>query len=153
MVELRSILEVLRLPDGVDDRSPVKGLRNLSELVQTMASAGLEVEVVPEGPGERELPPAIDGACFRVVQEACTNVLRHAGASRVVVRLSYGLSAVVVEVVDDGGGSPVPTGDGYGLVGLRERVVAVGGRLEAGRAAGGGFRVAATLPRPLGALP
>ena len=153
MVELHSVLHVLRLPDGPVDRSPVKGLDHLPELVNLMTAAGLEVEVVPDGPGARHLSPAIDGACFRVVQEASTNVLRHAGATRVSVRLIYAPSAVEVEVVDDGQRGPGPAGDGYGLVGLRERVEAVGGRLEAGPAAGGGFRVAAALPRSLPVVP
>lgn len=154
MAELRSILEVLRLPDGAADRSPAKGLEHLAAVVQAVESAGLTVEVVDEGEGDRALPPSIDRACLRVIQEACTNTLRHAAARRVAIRLRYEPAVVVVEVVDDGddgNASPAASGGGYGLVGLRERVEAMGGRLQAGRTEAGGFRVAATLPRVAGA--
>lgn len=153
MSELRSVLEVLRAPDRVADRSPVKRLSDASELVDTLSQAGIAVHLTVEGVGGADLPAVIDAAGYRVVQEACTNVLRHAGASTVGVRIASEALMTFIEVVDDGRGGPAPTDDGYGLLGLRERVTAVGGCLEAGPVSGGGFRVAATLPHASGGTP
>ncbi len=92
------------------------------------------------------LPPAHDLAAYRIVQESVTNVLRHAAATAVEVRLTRGCDAVGVTVTDDGAGSGPAPGSGDGLTGMRERAAALGGRLEAGPLPGGGFRVAARLP-------
>jgi signal transduction histidine kinase len=105
----------------------------------------------------RRLPPAVDLACYRVVQESLTNVVRHAGASRAEVTVTHHDGRVVVEVTDDGRAGPTDgsgagsgnrngAGSGQGILGMRERARALGGSLEAGPRPGGGFRVQATLP-------
>jgi signal transduction histidine kinase len=147
MQELRAALGVLRAPGGGSSRAPAPGLGQLGELVAGVAAAGRAVDVVVEGdPGE--LPPAVDLAAYRVVQESLTNVVRHAGAAAATVRVAYRPDRLVVEVTDDGRGA---AGDGAepgnGIAGMRERVTAAGGELEAGPRPGGGFRVTARLPR------
>ncbi|MEA2843156.1 MAG: hypothetical protein QOJ69_827, partial [Actinomycetota bacterium] len=97
----------------------------------------------------RELPPEVDLAALRITQEALTNVTRHAGASRALVRFSYEPDQLVVEVDDDGRGAPagdISVAGGNGIVGMRERAAALGGRLDAGPGPSGGFRVTARLP-------
>ena len=111
-----------------------------------MRAAGLEVEleVVGEQP---ELSPALELSAYRIVQEALTNTLRHAGAEHATVTLRFDPDAVTVEVLDDGSAPPSTNGgNGRGLIGMRERVATFGGRLEAGPDAAGGFRVTARLP-------
>jgi signal transduction histidine kinase len=112
------------------------------------------VEVTVEG-DRVELPLAVDLAVYRIVQEALTNVARHAGPADARVRLAYGAGEVVVEVTDDGRGVAAGTradGGGHGIAGMRERAVALGGELEAGPRPEGGFSVRARLPlRPRGA--
>ncbi|PXY26926.1 sensor histidine kinase [Prauserella muralis] len=138
--ELRATLEVLRDSDG---EGPGHGLARLDDLVER---AGVPATVTVDGP-ERTLPADVDRAAYRIVQEALTNVVRHAGAATASVRLAYGADALTIVVEDDGsaapGNEPVP---GVGLIGMRERVSALGGRLRAGPRAEGGFRVEASLP-------
>jgi signal transduction histidine kinase len=162
--ELHAMLGVLRQGDdgGRAPLAPAPGLAELDALVAQAAGAGVEVTVSLEGE-PRRLPPAVDLACYRVVQESLTNVVRHAGASRAVVTVSHHPDQVVVEVTDDGragsggarGGRAGPSGgsgngdgagSGQGIVGMRERARALGGSLEAGPRPGGGFRVQASLP-------
>jgi signal transduction histidine kinase len=146
MQELRAALGVLREP-GRPARAPLPGLGQLGELVAGVAGAGQAVELVVEG-DPAELPPAVDLAAYRVVQESLTNVVRHAGPAAATVRVAYGPSEVLVEVTDDGDGHDLsPPGQGSGITGMRERVAAAGGELDAGPRAGGGFRVTARLPR------
>ncbi|HTS95923.1 MAG TPA: ATP-binding protein [Streptosporangiaceae bacterium] len=100
---------------------------------------------------ERPLPPEVDQAAYRIVQEALTNVSRHAGHARASVHLYYTPRALSIQVADDGQGTAAgtgtrPSGPGLGLVGMRERVSALGGRLQAGPQDGGGFHVRAELP-------
>jgi signal transduction histidine kinase len=150
--ELRSVLEVLR--EGGDElpRAPVAGLDHLDGLVRRAAQAGLDVRV--EVVGEPvPLPPGVDLAAYRIVQEALTNVTRHAGTATATVRIAYGDQDVTVQVDDDGrGGHAVAgngSGSGNGIRGMRERAAALGGQLEAGPRRpgdGGGFRVRARLP-------
>jgi signal transduction histidine kinase len=112
------------------------------------ARAGVKVELSVSGP-ERALPTAVELAAHRIVQESLTNVVRHAEAASATVALRYGVDSLVVLVEDDGRGrEAAPDGDGHGLVGMRERAAAVGGTLDTGPAAGGGFRVIAQLPLP-----
>jgi MYXO-CTERM domain-containing protein len=145
--ELRAALGVLRHPgDRAPARTPVPGLGQLGELVAGVAGAGRRVEVVVEGE-PAELAPAVDLAAYRVVQESLTNVVRHAGPARATVLVVYRPSEVVVEVADDGLGGGPPDGAGNGIAGMRERVAAAGGELEAGPRPEGGFRVRARLPR------
>jgi signal transduction histidine kinase len=136
--------------------------------VAAAREAGLPVEVSVEGE-PRPLPAGVDLSAYRIVQEALTNSLKHAGPARARVRVCYGREALEVQVTDDGRGEPpmagesglvavtlgrggvleVPgrsNGDGHGLIGMRERVALFGGTLEAGADPGGGYRVAARLP-------
>ena len=151
--ELHAMLGVLRERDGGRDGdrgaplAPAPGLAELDALVAQAAGAGVEVAVAVEG-APRRLPPAVDLACYRVVQESLTNVVRHAGASRAEITVTHHDGEVVVEILDDGA---APSGDGavgtgQGIPGMRERARALGGRLEAGPRPGGGFRVQASLP-------
>lgn len=145
--ELRSVLDVLRHADDKPLRAPVSGLDQLDALVARTAAAGLPVRVATEGT-VRPLPAAVDLAAFRTVQEALTNVVRHAGPTAATVRIAYGERDLAVQVDDDGRGSPSPrpVGGGNGIVGMRERAAALGGQLAAGPRRGGGFRVRARFP-------
>jgi signal transduction histidine kinase len=148
LTELRSVLEILRQEGEPAARSPTWTLARLDELVSQAAAAGLVVHTETEGE-VRRLPFAVDVAAFRIVQEALTNVTRHAGPATATVRVSYGDGDLTVQVDDDGRG-PAPhdvaAGSGKGIVGMRERVAALGGDLQAGPRPGGGFRVSARLP-------
>jgi signal transduction histidine kinase len=145
--ELRSVLEVLRRSGEEEPRTPQPGLDELDDLVSRAGAAGLEVTVETDG-RPRELPAEVDLAAFRIVQEAVTNVARHAGQSRATVRVAYGEHDLTVQVDDNGSGATPDTtsGGGSGIAGMRERTAALGGRLEVGPRQGGGFRVRAQLP-------
>src|SRR6266542_1945453 len=145
--ELRSVLDILRQSDEEPPRAPAPGLARLDELVSKVKAAGLEVRTTTEG-DSRPLPAPVDLTAFRIVQEALTNVHRHAGRASATVRVSYRDRDLVVQVDDDGRGasSNGTAGGGNGIPGMRERVAALGGELEAGPRAGGGFRVLARLP-------
>ncbi|HEU4832628.1 MAG TPA: histidine kinase [Actinomycetota bacterium] len=147
LAEMRRLLEVLKAENDGDGRAPQPGLARLDELLDAMRASGLPVEAVVEG-APRPLSPGVDLSAYRIVQEALTNALRHAGgaSARVVVR--YDPDALELEIADDG---PGPPGDpeasgGHGLIGMRERVQLFGGELEAGARPGGGFLVRARLP-------
>ena len=148
--EMHRMLGVLRVQNGSGaEREPQPGVRDLSRLVEHTRETGLETALVVQG-SARELPPGVDLSVYRIVQEALTNVIRHAEASHATVTLSYAPEALEVTVLDDGAGpAPVLNGSsgGHGLVGMRERVTLFGGQLETGpRAIGAGFRVHASLP-------
>jgi signal transduction histidine kinase len=145
--ELRGVLDVLRSGEEAAPRTPAPTLADLGAVVDRAAAAGLDVQVRTGGP-VRSLPRPVERAAYRIVQEAVTNVVRHAGARAAVVELAYGGDALVVQVDDDGTGTIPPGGNGTGsgLEGMRERVAALGGRLEAGPRDGRGFRVRAELP-------
>jgi signal transduction histidine kinase len=151
--ELRRLLGVLRQDDGDEPQSslaPVPGLADLDTLLAQVAKAGLAVKLRVEGT-RPELPAGVDLSAYRIVQEALTNVVKHAGPARAQVVVCYGDQEVAVEVTDNGKGV-APAGDGrtakvgHGIIGMRERVALFGGDLEAGPRPGGGFRVAARLP-------
>jgi signal transduction histidine kinase len=148
LAELRSVLDILRQEGEPASRSPTWTLARLQDVVSQAAAAGLVVRT--ESDGEiRPLPFAVDVAAFRIVQEALTNVARHAGPATATVRISYGDRDLSVQVDDDGRGLSAhgsAPGSGKGLVGMRERVAALGGDLQAGPRPGGGFRVRACLP-------
>jgi signal transduction histidine kinase len=151
LTELRRLLGVLR-QEGEPQASlaPVPGLADLDGLLAEVAKAGLGVRLRVEGTPS-PLPAGVDLSAYRIVQEALTNVVKHAGPARAQVVVGYRDQDVTVEVIDDGQGVVAPTGDGqarvgHGLIGMRERVAAFGGDLEAGPRPGGGFRVAARLP-------
>jgi signal transduction histidine kinase len=153
--ETRSLLSVMRDEDhDLASRSPVLGLGDLHTLVQRVADAGQPVTLHVEGQ-PHPLPHSLELSVYRVVQEALTNVVRHAAppaTATVVVRYDDN-GAVVVEVTDDGRGIRTKRGEGggHGLAGMRERVSLLGGELFAGPRAGGGYRVVARLPAEAGA--
>jgi signal transduction histidine kinase len=129
---------------------PQPGLEQLRPLIDRVAAAGLPVDLQISG-GLHDLPPGLDLAVFRVVQEALTNVLKHAGKPKTTVRLDLTGTELVVDIADSGppipAAAPVfPAGRGRGLLGLRERIAIYGGELDAGPRLGGGWRVTARLP-------
>ncbi|MFC8617512.1 sensor histidine kinase [Micromonospora purpureochromogenes] len=143
----REALDELRVTLGAvrrgTERGPVPGLARLDALRERLAGAGLAVDLRVTGE-PRPLPGAVDLAAYRVVQEALTNVLRHARVAAARVRVDYGREELVVEVTDRGVGAAGAAG--HGLAGMRERVTALGGSLTAGPGPDGGFRVSARLP-------
>ncbi|MEU4513619.1 histidine kinase [Nonomuraea wenchangensis] len=155
MDELRRLLGVLadaglRPGDGATELEPHPGIEDLGTVVARVAAAGLPVRVDQHGTA-RPLDTSVGLAAHRVVSEGLTNALKHGGAgARTVVRLDWKDDELVVSVTDDGRGRPpvdaTPLSGGHGLIGLDERVRAVGGRLRAGPLAEGGYRVSATLP-------
>jgi signal transduction histidine kinase len=138
--------------------TPQPGVARIPALLGRVRAAGVPVELSVEAPGGmlRDLPPGVDLAAFRVVQEALTNVIKHVGQARTMVRLDYGPRDLLITVSDDGppaaSGPPVaPPGPGSGsggrgLIGLRERIAVYGGELDAGPRPGGGWRLAARIP-------
>ncbi|HEX2134239.1 MAG TPA: sensor histidine kinase [Actinophytocola sp.] len=151
LVELRTILGVLKDVDGDSDgapRQPVASLDQLDRLLERMREAGLPVTLEVTGT-RRQLPSGVDAAGLRIVQESLTNTYRHAGPTQATVRLGYLPGELSVEVLDNGRGgahSISAEGSGNGLTGMRQRAEALGGTLSAGPRPAGGFRVAATLP-------
>jgi signal transduction histidine kinase len=148
--EMRLLVGMLRDPgDRAAELSPVPGLADLDRLIADTAVAGVAADMDIEGQA-RPLPPAADLSAYRIVQEALTNVVRHAGPTHARVRIGYHPAELIIEVSDDGprGQAPRPVvraGSGHGLIGMRERAALFGGTLEAGPHAGG-FRVRASLP-------
>src|SRR3954463_3601677 len=144
LAEMRRLLGVLRSDDEGSETAPQPGLAQLPELI---ARAGVPVKL--EVTGEpRALPAGIDISAYRIVQEALTNVHKHAGAVSTFVRVAWSDGSVELEVRDEGPGNgkaPAPS-EGHGLIGMRERVRLLGGELHTGAAAGGGFEVRAVLP-------
>ena len=151
LTELRRLLGVLRQENEAQaSLTPVPGLANLDSLLSEVGKAGLAVRLRVEGTPS-PLPAGVDLSAYRIVQEALTNVVKHAGPAHAQVTIGYRPQEVTVEVTDTGGGAVTPAGDGrvgtgHGLIGMRERVAAFGGDLEVGPRSGGGFRVAARLP-------
>ncbi|MGH3208204.1 MAG: sensor histidine kinase [Trebonia sp.] len=143
---LRHMLGALRQAGTSDaaDRAPVTGLADVERLAAKAAEAGVEVEVRWSG-RLRPLPPEIEVSAFRIIQEAVTNVVRHAGTHRCSVAVEFRQEELAVEVTDDGRGGAAE-GAGYGLVGMRERVSLLRGDFTAGPRPEGGFRVAARIP-------
>lgn len=146
LAELRRLLNVVQPTDGTPS-APQPGLARIDELAAVARGAGLVVTVTEEG--ERtSLPVGVDVSAYRIVQEALTNTLRHANATRADVTVQYGLDAVAIDVVDDGRGATGhhPDRDGRGLVGMLQRAAVLGGTVETGPTEHGGFRVRARLP-------
>ena len=145
LTEMRRLVGMLR-SDEDDPLAPQPGLDDVPRLVTQVREAGLPVELEVEGE-PRELPVGLGLSAYRIVQEALTNALKHAGDARATVRIRYRDDSLELEILDDGGGVPAPApGGGHGLVGMRERVALYGGRFEAARRPAGGFGVRVLLP-------
>jgi signal transduction histidine kinase len=143
--ELRATLAVVRRSDPSGVRAPTPGLARLGDLMDRMTGTGVPVTV--EVTGEpRAVPATVDLAAYRLVQESLTNVLRHAGAASATVRVAYEPDELAVTVTDTGRGAGSPGVDGHGILGMRERVTALGGTFEAGPGPAGGFRVQGSFP-------
>jgi signal transduction histidine kinase len=168
LTEMRRLLGVLR-QDGepAGSLAPAPGLADLTPLVAQVGEAGLRVWVQVDG--ERgPVPPGVDLSAYRIVQEALTNVIKHAAAATACVKVSYEKGSVALEITDDGpdrkdggrgagpgrpggpraGAATSPFSTGHGIIGMRERVAVFGGEFAAGPRADGGFRVFARLPIP-----
>ena len=145
LVEMRRLLGVLREDDHGTDLAPQPGIGQLEQLAESVGTVGLSVEV-SVGSGCEELPPAVELSVYRIVQEALTNVLKHAQASRAEVRVQREGDLLMVTVLDDGVHKAYEgeTG-GNGLIGMRERVALFGGDLRTGPQEGGGYAVLATM--------
>jgi signal transduction histidine kinase len=150
LAEMSRLLGILRKEGEGLSLAPRPSLAQVDVLVQTVRDAGVPVELRVEGE-QTDLPPGVDVSAYRIVQEALTNVVKHAGPARASVVVRYGSRTVEVEVADDGRRSFNGNTAGYGLAGMRERVELHGGTLEAGSRSEGGFRVKARLP--LGTVP
>jgi signal transduction histidine kinase len=148
--EMHRLLGVLRSPEEPPPGVPEPDLTRAAELLGPIRADGLTAELCVDGT-PRPLPPGVDLAAYRILQEALTNVLRHARATRVTCSIRYDDDAVRLHVVDDGGpqrSNRQPHDRGHGLIGMRERVALYGGTLEAGPLPEGGYQIAACLPLP-----
>jgi signal transduction histidine kinase len=145
LAELRRILALLREPEQAAESHPQPSLAELNELVASYRAAGLPVrlEVIGE---PMPLPSGVELSVYRIVQEALTNTLKHSDPTNVAVTLAFRDTRLELEVVDDGTPTYAAATAGQGLIGMRERVALLGGELETGQRAGGGFRVVAQLP-------
>jgi signal transduction histidine kinase len=145
LTEMRRMVAMLRSDPG-DDLAPQPTLAQVDQLVAQLRAAGVEAELRVSGE-QRDLPAGIELSAYRIVQEALTNVLKHADGAAGVVEISYQAHALEVVVRDDGRGSSRDLAEGgHGLVGVRERAAMLGGRFEAGRQPNGGFAVRVLLP-------
>lgn len=160
MTELRHVMGLLTMADegegtdaGADladtatELAPQPGLDQLETLVGRVRDAGLPVDLTVTGP-PCPLPPGVELAAYRVVQEALTNTVKHASGATAAVTLAYGPDRLRVEVIDTGGhpGASAAAGNGRGLIGLRERLAVYDGSLNTGRRLTGGYRVEALIP-------
>lgn len=150
LAELRRMLGVLReSDDGSASLSPQPGIADIAAAVEQSSAGGIVTSLVVDGP-RRELSPGIELAAYRIVQEALTNVRKHAGrTASAAVHIRFEPSALVIEVTDDGRGAATSlagSGSGHGLIGMRERVEIYGGELSSGPRRGGGYAVRAVLP-------
>ena len=145
LTEMQRLLGILRENGAPAALTPQPGLDELPALAEQMQCSGLPVELQIDG-GARPLPAGVALAAYRIVQEALTNALKHAGPATARVRIAYHPHEVQLEILDDGRGGGPGGGSGHGLVGMRERAALYGGELDAGARAEGGFRVWARLP-------
>lgn len=145
LIEVQAMLGTLR--DESTSRAPAAGLARLGDLAERARATGLAVEIITTG-RSRAVPASVDLAAYRIVQEALTNVVRHAKAREVTVRIVHADNEITVEITDDGVGPVAMRGHpgGNGIPGMRERVATLDGELTAGANADGGFRVYARLP-------
>jgi signal transduction histidine kinase len=145
LVEMRRLVGVLRRDGEAPELAPQPSLNHLDELMEHVRRAGLPVELTVEGEAV-ELSPGVDVSAFRIVQEALTNTLKHAGPARAAVLVRYGRNRLELEVADDGVGTPSLNGGGHGLIGMRERVALHSGELDVESRLGEGFKIRANLP-------
>jgi signal transduction histidine kinase len=146
LVELRRLLGILRTGDEQLAIGPQPGLDSLDSLVEQVREAGLPVVLTIEGE-QAPLPPGVDLSAYRIVQEALTNSLKHAGRAEAEIVIRYTASALELRIADNGAPPPANgNGTGHGLVGMRERVALYGGSLETGVVEQGGYEVRARLP-------
>jgi len=144
--DIERMLGILRAREEVTSYDVAPGMGQLETLCGQVREAGLPVELIVDGVA-RPLPASLDLTAYRIVQEALTNTLKHAGKTRATVHVRYEERALAIEVLDEGRGvTSVADGGGRGLVGMRERVATFRGELEAGPRADGGFGVRARLP-------
>jgi signal transduction histidine kinase len=146
--EMRRLLGVLRDEDAGTDLAPAHGLADVGQLITGTADAGVKVQLEIRGT-QRPVPASVDLAAYRIIQEALTNVVKHARTTASRVLVTYDDDAVRLEISDDGDGAAaaaVAASAGHGIAGMRERASLFGGELHAGPLPGGGFRVAARLP-------
>jgi signal transduction histidine kinase len=146
--ELRATLGLLRQVDDPESRSPAPGLAQLELVLASTTAAGVDVRLEVSGQA-RDLPTGVDLAAYRIIQESLTNVIRHARAATARIAITYHRSELVIQIEDDGHGfddQGPSTTSGNGLLGMRERASALGGELDAGPIAAGGYRVRARLP-------
>lgn len=143
--ELRRMLGVLRRHEEAAERAPLPGLDDLERLTEQLRNAGVDVAVEVHGDHD-SLSPAVELSAYRIIQEALTNALKHARPAHVRVVLRRSPAQLQLEISDDGQGERRTDGDGYGLIGMRERVALHGGELEVGPRSGGGYLVRARLP-------
>jgi signal transduction histidine kinase len=147
LTEMRRLVGLLRTEGGTPELESPLGLASLATLAAQLREAGQPVELQVDGAPPPSLPVGIDRTAYRIVQEALTNVLKHAAAPHASVRVGFEPEALVLEINDDGRGrSAQRNGVGHGLAGMRERVALYGGKFDAGPDPGGGFRVRALLP-------
>ena len=145
LTEMRRLVGMLRT-DSPDLLAPQPRLADLTTLITQVTEAGLPVEFSVDGE-KRDLPLGIELSAYRIVQEALTNALKHAGQAHAAVYVRYGANSLELEVLDDGSGSSADVpGGGHGLAGMRERVILYGGQFDAGSRADGGFAVRVLLP-------
>jgi signal transduction histidine kinase len=145
LTEMRRLVGLLREHGTMPEFAPQPSMRAVDVLVGTVREAGLPVELEVEGE-PTELPPGVDLSAYRVIQEALTNALKYAGPANAWVTVRWKGSELELEIANDGRSEPGGDGGGRGLEGLRERVALVGGSIESGPRAGGGFVVKAHLP-------
>jgi signal transduction histidine kinase len=145
LTEMRRLLGTLRRTDAELTLAPQPSLSRLEDLIEQVREAGLPVELRVQGEAT-SVPPGVDLSAYRIVQEALTNTLKHAGASHAKVVVHYRDDELELEVTDDGAGNGNGGGSGQGMIGMRERVALYGGVLETGNKVGGGYVVQARLP-------
>jgi signal transduction histidine kinase len=145
LTEMRGLLNAMREEGEAAEMGPQPTLAEVDGLLGAVRRAGLPVELHVEGE-PKPLPGAIETSAYRIIQEALTNALKHARATRADVLIRYGAEDLEIEVSDDGRGAPSTNGGGYGLVGVHERVKIYGGEMSADSPAGGGFRLRTRLP-------
>jgi signal transduction histidine kinase len=145
LAEMRRLLGILRRSDDDLAHAPPPSMAGVQELVEQLREAGLPVDLRVEGE-PAPLPPGVDISAYRILQEALTNTLKHAGPARARVTVRFLEHELQLEVTDDGRGATQNGDAGHGLVGMRERVAIYAGRLQAGPQPGGGYAVRAQLP-------